>query len=315
VARPEDSELNVRSLLENRKALVGLGILGVFAAVAAIGPWLVGDPTDFVAVPLLPPSFAHWLGTTAQGQDVLAQTVAGARSTLFLGVIVGLATVTVGAIVGTAAGYFGGWVDEVLSLVINLFLLMPGLPLCVVIAAYLPAGPVTIGLVLVITGWAWSARVIRAQALSLRQSVFVSSAVVIGESPLRIVLLEILPNMTSLLTSSLIGATTYAIGAEVGLEFLGMGDLGAVTWGTNLYWASNDVALPSGSWWTFVPTGACIALCGFALALVNNALDEISNPRLSAERAFVRATGRKRLDLHAPTPVLKSAQGGSNAPR
>jgi peptide/nickel transport system permease protein len=177
----------------------------------------------------------------------------------------------------------------VLSLVINLFLLMPGLPLCVVIAAYLPAGLVTIGLVLVITGWAWSARVIRAQARSLRQSVFVSSAVVIGESPLRIVLLEILPNMTSLLASSLIGATTYAIGAEVGLEFLGMGDLGAVTWGTNLYWASNDVALPSGSWWTFVPTGACIAFCGFALALRARHGPEAPGPSRPHSRAEERA--------------------------
>jgi peptide/nickel transport system permease protein len=304
VAGPEDAELTVRALFGNRKALFGLGILGVFALVAIVGPWLVGDPTDFVDVPLLPPSFKHWLGTTAQGQDVLAQTVAGARSTLLLGVIVGLATVAVGALVGTAAGYFGGWTDEALSLVINMFLLMPGLPLAVVIAAYLPSGAATIGLVLVITGWAWSARVIRAQALSLRQSVFVSSALVIGESPLRIVLFEILPNMTSLLASSFIGATIYAIGAEVGLEFLGMGDLNTVTWGTNLYWASNDVALPSGSWWTFVPTGACIAMVGFALALLNNALDELSNPRLGAERAFVRATGRKRLELQAPTPVL-----------
>jgi peptide/nickel transport system permease protein len=295
----------MKALLENRKALVGLAILAVFAVIAVIGPWIVGDAGEFVAVPLAPPSLAHWFGTTGQGQDVLAQTIAGTRSTLLLGVIVGFLTVAIGAIVGTAAGYFGGWTDEVLTLVINLFLLMPGLPLCVVIAAYLPSGSATIGLVLVVTGWAWSARVIRAQALSLRQSVFVSAAVVIGESPLRIVLLEILPNMTSLLVTSFIGATIYAIGAEVGLEFLGMGNIGAVTWGTNLYWASNDVALPSGSWWTFVPTGASIALVGFALAMINNALDELSNPRLGAERAFVRATGRKRLEIHAPTPVLR----------
>jgi peptide/nickel transport system permease protein len=302
----------VRSLLKNRKALVGLAILSVFAVTAVIGPWLVGDASEFVAVPLSPPSASHWFGTTGQGQDVLGQTIAGARSTLLLGFIVGFLTVVIGAVMGTVAGYFGGWTDEALTLVINLFLLMPGLPLAVVIAAYLPAGPMTIGLVLVVTGWAWSARVIRAQALSLRQTDFVLAAVVIGESSLRIIVFEILPNMTSLLVSSFIGATIYAIGAEVGLEFLGLGDVGVVTWGTNLYWATNDVALPSGSWWTFVPTGVSIALVGFALAMVNNALDEFSNPRLAPERAFLRATGRKRLEIHAPTPALL---GTTNARR
>lgn len=298
------------SLLQNRKAVVGLTILGVFALMAIIGPFLVGDSSEFVTVPLQSPSPAYWFGTTGQGQDVFGQTVAGARSTLILGFLVGFLVVSIGALVGTMAGYFGGWIDEVLSLLINLFLLMPGLPLAVVIAAYLPAGPVTIGLVLVLTGWAWSARVIRAQALSLRQRDFVSAAQVVGEGHFRIILFEILPNMTSLLVSAFIGSTIYAIGAQVGLEFLGLGDVSAVTWGTNLYWASNDVALPSGSWWTFVPTGVSIALVGFALALINNALDEFGNPRLAPERAFLRATGRKRLEIHAPTPALTSSALG-----
>jgi peptide/nickel transport system permease protein len=266
---------------------IGLAILCGFALIAAIGPYLVGDPAAPVAVPLEPPSWDHWLGTTGQGQDVLAQTIAGARTSLAIGFVVGLAVVAIGALIGTAAGYFGGWIDDALMLIVNVFLIMPGLPLMVIIAAYLPTGAVTIGLVLVVTGWAWSARVIRAQALSLRDRDFVLAARVGGESHLRIIVFEILPNMTSLLASACIGATLYAIGAQVALEFLGLGDVTAVTWGTNLYWASNDSALLTGAWWTFVPTGVCIALVGGALALVNGAIDEVGNPRLRHWRRAV----------------------------
>jgi peptide/nickel transport system permease protein len=262
---------------------LGLAILGAFVLVAVFGPMLAGDPTAQVDIPLSPPSWAHWLGTTGQGQDVLAQTICGARTSLLIGFCVGLAQVAIGAIVGTTAGYVGGKVDGLLSLVVNIFLLMPGLPLMVIIAAYLPTGSLTIALVLIVTGWAWSARVLRSQALSLRQKDFVLAAKVVGESGPRIVVFEILPNMAGLLVSATIGATIYAIGAEVALEFLGLGDVGAVTWGTNLYWASNDSALLTGSWWTFVPTGACVALVGFALVRVNGALDEYANPRLRRE--------------------------------
>jgi len=280
VARPARKEGAVTGLLRHTSARIGLGILAVFAVVVAVGPWLVGDPTAYVGLPLEPPSAAHWLGTTGQGQDVLAQTVVGARTTLLVGFVVGFVVVLIGGVIGTAAGYFGGLVDDLLSLVINVFLIMPGLPLIVVIAAYMPAGATTIGIVLIVTGWAWGARVIRSQALSLRDREFTAAAIVSGESHLRIIAWEILPNMGSLLVSSFIGATVYSIGAQVGLEFLGLGDGSQVTWGTNLYWASNDAALLTGSWWTFVPTGLCIALVGFGLTLVNRAIDEIANPRL-----------------------------------
>ena len=182
---------------------------------------------------------------------------------------------------------------------------MPGLPLIVVIAAYLPAGPVTITVVLIFTGWAWGARVIRSQVLSIRDRDFIAAAIVSGESHLRIILVEILPNMTSLLVSAFIGATVYAIGAQVGLEFLGLGDVSKVTWGTNLYWASNDAALLTGSWWTFVPTGLCVAAVGFALAAVNSAVDELGNPRLRAHRAFDRALAAAGVEKGPSTPVIR----------
>jgi peptide/nickel transport system permease protein len=218
---------------------------------------------------------------------------------LLVGLCVGLLVVALGAVVGIAAGFFGGWVDDLLSLVINVFLIMPGLPLMVVIAAYLPPGPLTISLVLIVTGWSWQARVMRAQTLSLRRRDCIDAAVVVGESSLRIMFWELLPNMSSLLVSGFIGATVYAINAQVGLEYLGLGDVNQVTWGTNLYWAANNSALLTESWWTFVPTGVCIALVGFALVLLNSAIDETTNPRL-------RAAGVARGRGSFATPVVRA---------
>jgi peptide/nickel transport system permease protein len=298
----------MRALLHSRKAIAGLALLGFFLALALVGPFLVGDPYDFVGRPLDPPSAAHWLGTTGQGQDVLWQTVAGARSTLLVGFGVGAMVVVLGALVGTAAGYFGGPLGGFLHLLINIFLVIPGLPLMVCIAAYLPAGAGTMTFVLAVTGWAFCARVFRAQTLALRQRDFVAAAQVIGESHLRIIVAEILPNMTSPLVSAFIGASLYALGAEVGLEFLGLGDIGRVSWGTSLYWARNDAALLTGSWWAFVPAGACVGLVGFALALVNGAVDELGNPRLHLGRAFRQATGVVREGV--ATPVVRAAAGG-----
>jgi peptide/nickel transport system permease protein len=295
----------MRRALQNRQAAFGLWILTGFALMAIFGPWLVGDPTVYVGVPLEAPSPAHWFGTTGQGQDVFAQTVAGAQITLVVGFTVGFTVVFIGAIIGTAAGYFGGWIDDLLGLLINVFLIMPGLPLIVVIAAYLPAGPVTITVVLIFTGWAWGARVIRSQVLSIRDRDFIAAAIVSGESHLRIILVEILPNLASLLVSAFIGATVYAIGAQVGLEFLGLGDVSQVTWGTNLYWAANDAALLTGSWWTFVPTGLCVAVVGFALASINSAVDELGNPRLRAHRSFERAAAAAGVQTGPSTPVIR----------
>lgn len=293
----------MRAVWRDGRARIGLVLLAGFVLTALFGPLFISDPSALVDTPMAPPSADHWLGTTGQGQDVLAQTVAGTRTSLLLGIAVGVLVVAIGTLIGIAAAYYGGWVDEVLSLLINVFLVIPGLPLIVVVAAYLPPGTVTIAAVLVITGWAWTARIMRAQALSLRQRDFVTAAELAGEPAWRVITGEILPNMTSLCASAVIGAVVYAIGAQVGLEFLGLGDPGQVTWGTNLYWASNDSALLTGSWWTFVPTGACVALVGFGLAMINTAIDAVGDPRLRRHRRFTRLAGPHRAG--APTPVVR----------
>jgi len=281
----------LQGIWQNRKARAGAVLVLGFSLIALIGPWLVGDPQSFDAVPLSPPSLSHWFGTTGQGQDVLAQTVYGSRQTLFVAFVTGLGVVLLGALMGGIGGFLGGWVDDAISVLINIFLVMPGLPLMVILAAWLPSGPTTMIGVLIATGWAWNARVLRSKVLSLRKMDFVNAAIVSGEPALSVLFREILPNMLSLLMTSLIGATVYAIGAQVGLEFIGLGDPSSVTWGTNLYWARNDSALLMGAWWTFIPAGLAIALVGFGLTLLNFGIDEVTNPRLRSEREWRKAVG------------------------
>jgi peptide/nickel transport system permease protein len=294
----------LRRLLSQKKSVWGFSILLLFIVMAILGPLFTQDPKAFLGTPLQPPGAEYLLGTTGQGQDVWAQMIVGARHSLFSALAIGAATTLIGVLLGLAAAFWGGVVDEVISLFTNVFLVIPGLPLAIVVAAYLPSGQITIALVLIATGWAWNARVFRAQALSLRQRDFISAAIVGGESSLRLMFFEILPNMAPLLLSTFLGAVIYALGAQVGLEFLGLGDISAITWGTNLYWASNDAALMTESWWTFVPTGLCIALVGFSLALLNFAIDEIADPRLQVQKVWRRRVGRSEPGL---TPVVRTA--------
>jgi peptide/nickel transport system permease protein len=298
----------LKSLWGNPKALVGVILLLLFGALALLAPVIApGDPQAFVDRPRLEPSLNHLLGTTASGQDVFAQTVWGARVSLTTGLLVGLATTAVGIVVGMSAGYMRGRIDDGLSLVTNVFLIMPTLPLLITLAAFLPTGFTTIVIVLSITGWAWPARVLRSQTLSLREKDFVAAAEVVGESKPRIILREIVPNMLSVIAASFIGSVTYGIGAQAGLEFIGLGDPGVVSWGTNLYWAQNSSSLLTGAWWTFVPAGVCIALVAFGLALMNYAIDEVTNPRLRSQRETNVALKKtqQKLGSSRATPVLR----------
>lgn len=275
----------IKNLLANRKALIGVLIVAFFALVAVFAPLIApGDPTAFVDRPHLPPSSAHLFGTEGQGKDVFTQTVWGARISLTVGLFTGILTTIVGLLIGMTAGFFRGKVDDALSLLMNLFLVIPGLPLLVVISAYLRPSVWTIVFALAFTGWAWPARIIRSQMLTLREKDFVSAATVSGEGNLRIIFREIMPNMASIIVGSMIGSITYAIGAEAALSALGLTNVSDISWGTNLYWAQNNSGLLVGAWWTFVPSGLCIALVAFGLSLLNYGMDEVTNPRLRAEK-------------------------------
>lgn len=274
------------SLLHNRKATIGLIILAFFILVAIFANQLAPtrNAARIVAKGSLAPSASYILGTSRQGQDIYAQVVHGTRISMTVGFLTGTIIIAIAIIVGVTAGYLGGWVDEFLSLITNVILILPGLPLILVVASFIDRpGPMTVVIVLSLTSWAYGARVLRSQTLALRNSEFVAAAKVVGEPTWRIVLFEILPNMTSLVISSWIGAVLYVILTEAGLEFIGLGDANAVTWGTTLYWAQNNQALLTGNWWAFVPPGLCVALVGFSLTLINYGIDEITNPRLRSD--------------------------------
>lgn len=274
-----------RRMLKNPKALIGLLIMLFFTLVALFSPVLAPtDPQRMVGRPHDAPSAEHIFGTSRQGQDIYSQVVHGTVTTLRVGFATGTIIMIIAIAIGLTAGFVGGVVDEVLSLITNIFLVLPGLPLIIVVAAMLDKpGPDTIILVLSLTSWAYGARVLRSQTLALRNSDFIDAARVTGESTWRIIFVEILPNMTSLVVSSWIGAVLYAILAEAGLEFIGLGNPNTVTLGTILYWAQNNQALLTGAWWTFVIPGSAIALIGLSLTLINYGIDEITNPRLAKE--------------------------------
>jgi peptide/nickel transport system permease protein len=276
----------LRSILRNRKATIGLCLLLFFVLVAIFAPVIAPtqNPARMVGRPHDPPSAQHILGTTRQGQDVFTQLVHGTRVTLLVGFMTGTVIVIIAVTVGITAGYLGGWVDDLLSLMTNIVLILPALPLVIVIAGWLDrSGPVTIVLVLSAISWAWGARVLRSQTLTLRNSDFVFSARVIGEPTWRVVFSEIFPNMISLVVSSWIGAVLFVVLTAAALDFIGLGNPNEITWGTMLYWAQNNAALLTRAWWTFIPPGICIALLGFSLTLINYGIDEITNPRLRSD--------------------------------
>jgi peptide/nickel transport system permease protein len=307
LAKPVSTQLEfIRRLVVQPKAVLGLVILAIFVLMAIFAPLIApGDPARFVDRPHLPPSSTHWLGTTGQGQDVFMQMVWGSRISLFIGFSVGLLSTLLGLVIGMIAGYMHGFVDGVLNMFTNVFLLIPGLPLLIILASFLPPGMITVILVLTFTGWSWPARVFRSQTLSLREKDFVSASVVSGEKVPAIVFAEILPNMLSLVVSSFFGAVTYAIASDAGLAFLGFEDVNRVSWGTMLFWASNNSALLQEAWWTFVPPGLCIALVSFATTMLIYAMDEVTNPRLRSEKEIIRVLRKFRLTSKRSTPVIR----------
>jgi peptide/nickel transport system permease protein len=281
-----------KAIRTNRKATIGVGLMAVFIFVALF-PGLLAhqDPNAITNHVFAHPSAAHWLGTDNLGRDVYAQVIDGTRNVLILALAVGLLTTVVAMLIGVAAAYLGGVWDSVLNFVTDVLLVIPIFPLLIIIAAYLPnAGNNVLILVLAFTGWSYTARQLRSQAQSLRNRDYLLAARVRGERPRYIIVVEILPVMTSLLLASFLNNALYAVLAGSGLQFIGIGNGNNVSWGTTLYWAQQNNALGSGLYvWAIVP-GACIALMGAAFAFINYAFDEIGNPAL---RPLTAAKARK----------------------
>jgi len=277
--------LNARGML-TPSVITGLVILGFFVLLTIIGPYIApDDPSATTAAILQGPSLHHLLGTTQTGQDVLSELLVGTRTSMMVAFLAGGVATLLAVLIGSAGGLIGGLADEVFSVVTNIFLVIPALPLAIVLAAYLPnGGELALVLVISATGWSWGARVIRVQALSLRNRDYILAARASGESTLRLILVDTLPDLLPVIAIQFLSLVLFAILTEAGLAFLGLAGTGGWSWGNMLYWASEDTAWSQGAWWWFLPPGMCIALVGTSLALINFGADEVLNPRLRSAR-------------------------------
>jgi peptide/nickel transport system permease protein len=280
-----------RAVRSNRKATAGTVLLVIFILVALFPGVIAHDsPTQDAYKPHLGLSLAHLLGTTAYGQDMFAQLVWGTQNVMIIAFTAGLATTAIAVLVGIAAAYLGGLWDACLSVLTDVLLVIPLFPLLIVIAGYAQGGS-TLVLIVVITAtsWSYTARQLRSQALTMRSRDFLEAARARGERKLYIIVVEVIPTMTSLIVASFLTNALYAVLFASSLQFIGLGDPNTVSWGTMLYWAQNNAALQTGqAMWALAP-GACIAALGAAFALLNYAFDEIGNPALRP----VRASGRR----------------------
>ncbi|MFC1434469.1 ABC transporter permease [Streptacidiphilus sp. N1-3] len=294
--------------LSSPKAATGSFILIFFGLLAIFGTFIAPhDPTARTSDLLQGPSAKHWFGTTHLGQDIFSQVIVGTRSVMYVGLIAGAVATALAVLIGVTSGYLSGVASDLLSALTNVFLVIPALLLIIIITSSLPSGGETlVALVIGFTSWAWGARVVRAQTLSLRRRDFIEAARATGESTWRIIIFELLPNLSAVIISGFIGTVIYAVMSEITLAFIGVPGLSAWNWGTILYWAQSQQALAQGAWWWFVPAGLAIAILGTSLALVNFGIDEFVNPRLrnNGERGAKSSDGRPVKMRVGFTPVV-----------
>jgi peptide/nickel transport system permease protein len=279
----------VALLLRNPKGRAGLVFFGGMVLLALIAP-LVADratATDFnLLATRQSPSLHHLFGTTDQGSDVWAQVVWGARRSLLLGAAAGAIATLIGAVLGIFAAYAGGIVDDVFTLLTNVFFVIPTIPLLIDVTAFLHTrGLLVMTLVIAGTLWAFEARILRGQALTLKNRDFILAAKVAGESTPRIVFGELVPNMISRIAAGFVLVFYIAILVDAGLEFLGLGDSSKPSWGVALYWATVNSSVLQGEWWSFLFPGLAIGITVLGLTLLLAGIDEVSNPRLRGEKA------------------------------
>ena len=271
----------------DKKAAAGAIILFVLLVLTAFPSWFTPhDPAAEIYRPGAALSWSHLLGTTSFGQDVFSQVIAGTRQSVMIALIVGFLCTILSVIIGISAAYMGGFIDDGLSLLTDVVLVIPTFPLIIVIVGYLKSASFWLMVfVLVFTGWSYGARQLRVQALSLRNRDYLLAAKARGESSWYVIIVELIPPMTSLIVANFLGAALYAVLASAGLQFVGLGNINTESWGTMLYWAQNNEALQTGlPLWALAP-GVAIAILGSGLALLNYAFDEVANPALRPVRA------------------------------
>jgi len=271
-------------LRRNPSLAIGLVFLLALLLFVIIGHFTV-DTIQYrplSARPLQPPSQELPFGTDKQGRNLYAVMVEGTPMTLRIGLLAGVIGVTLGATVAFIAGYYGGWADNVIRLVVDVGLTIPGLLILIIIAMRVRGGLTVdqMALVVGLLAWLFPARTIRSQVLTLKQRGYVQVARLSGMSNAEVIVKELLPNLLPYLGASLVGSVSAAILASIGLEVLGLGPFEAPTLGMTLYWVIYNAAIINGWWWWWVPPIVVIAVLFIGLFLVAVGLDEIANPRV-----------------------------------
>jgi peptide/nickel transport system permease protein len=276
------AERGVRQLLLGTwRGRFGLGVLGLFVFLAIFGEAIAPYDPDASSLDVLAaPSGDHLLGTTEQGSDVLSQLLAGARVSIVVGFAAAIISAVLGSAVGLTSGYFGGWTDRVLDALENWFLVIPTLPLMIVLARLLDPSLGVLILVIGLTSWAGTGRIVRAQVLTLRERAFVERARALGAKDRYIIKTHILPNTLPLIFANTVLIVAVAILSEAALSFLGLGDPTQISWGTMLENAFEAGAPSAEAWWYVIPPGLCITTLVLAVALLGYLFEEYINPRL-----------------------------------
>ncbi len=270
---------------KDRLGLIGLAMLGSAVIVALLAPWLAPfDPKAPVKVTIdtiyAAPGAGHLLGTDDAGKDVLSSFIYGARVSLIVGFFASFISLLIGGIIGIVAGFYGGWVERLLMRFTDIMLVIPDLPLAVVLVALTQPGLWNVILVIGILGWTSTARMVRAQTLSVKERKFVLRARASGAGNLYIIRRHILPLVFPLLIANTVLAIAGAILSESTLSFLGLSDPNTVSWGQMLNYAFSRGAITSGAWWTLIPPGLGIVWLVLGCTLVGRRLEQMLNPRL-----------------------------------
>jgi peptide/nickel transport system permease protein len=260
---------------------LGLIIVSFFVIVAVAAPYIAPfNPFSFVGDPFLKPSSTHILGTDQVGRDILSRVIYGTRISLLIGLVASAMTIGLGTVIGLVSGYLGGWVDNALMRITDLFIIIPALPLMLIMASILGKGITNIIIVITVVGWTATARMVRSQTLSLKERPFTEASRAIGSTDLHTIARHIVPNVFPLVFANGMIAIVDAILSEAGLSFLGFGDPSAPSWGMVLHFADNAGATVNGYWWYIVPPGICIMFLVMGFAFISYSTDQILNPRL-----------------------------------
>lgn len=272
----------IKLLLKSPKFLIGFGIFIFLLLTAFIYPAVsTKDPFDMVGFMYESPSSTFLLGTDNFGRDVFVELIHGMKSSIIIGLISGIIATVIGITIGLFAGYKGGMVDNILNSITNIFLVIPPFVILILVTVSMSSRSlVTMGLVLGITSWPWTARSVRAQSLSLRNREHVDIARLNGASTFEIIIKEIMPYILSYIFMAFILQVATAILSEAGISMLGLGPSNIVSLGTMLSWALLFESVRSGAWWAFIPPAVVIALITFSLYIMNTGMDEIFNPKL-----------------------------------